>query len=98
MQPESCAGIALVVTDVSKQRTAKVRDVPAEASIGELVQELLESMHFPAEDPSGRPLSYRARLDREGRHLNSSERVGTALRTGDELILQPSVDAAGGGL
>jgi hypothetical protein len=43
----------------------------------------------------GRPLDYSARLDREGRHLNSSEIVGDALKEGDEIVLTPNIDAGG---
>jgi hypothetical protein len=41
----------------------------------------------------GRPLTYHARLDREGRHLQSSELVGQALQEGDRVVLQPNIDA-----
>ena len=48
--------------------------------------------HSPILDRSGRPLEYQARLDREGRHLHRSERVGV-LQDDDEIVLHPSVDA-----
>jgi hypothetical protein len=38
-------------------------------------------------------LSYQARLEREGRHLNAAERIGDALERGDKLTLQPNIDA-----
>jgi len=85
--------IGLRVSDVSGQKSAQVRNVPPDASVGELVQGLLGQMKLPANDPSGRPLSYHARLEREGRHLHASERVGDALQAGDEVVLQPNIDA-----
>jgi len=86
-------GVGLSVLDVSGQRKRDVNNVPADATVGELVQGLLAQMNLPQNDPGGRPLTYHARLEREGRHLLASERVGDALQTGDELVLQPNIDA-----
>ena len=85
--------IALKVSDVSKQKMATINDVPAEATVGELVKGLLDELKLPRNDREGRSLSYHALLQREGRHLNATERIGTALIDGDELTLQPNVDA-----
>lgn len=96
MQFNEAAGIALLeVSDVSGQKTAMVSDVPADASIGEIVDQLLEELRLTRNDTTGRPLTYHARLDREGRHLLASELAGTALRSGDRLVLQPNIDAGG---
>lgn len=89
-------GIGLLeVSDVSGQKTATVSDVPADASIGEIVEQLLSELNLTRNDTSGRPLTYQARLDREGRHLQASERAGESLRSGDRLVLQPNIDAGG---
>lgn len=97
MQLNQSAGIALLeVSDVSGQKTATVSDIPDDASIGELVDQLLEELQLTRNDTSGRPLTYHARLDREGRHLLSSERAGAALKSGDRLVLQPNIDAGAG--
>ncbi len=90
MMPET---IALKVSDVSKQKMATVNDVPAEATVGELVKGLLNELRLPANDTEGRSLSYHALLHRESRHLNATERIGDVLIDGDELTLQPNVDA-----
>jgi hypothetical protein len=93
---ESGAGIDLLeVSDVSGQKTATVTEVPSDASVGELVEQLLAELQLTRNDSSGRPLTYHARLDREGRHLLHSERVGDALQSGDRLVLQPNIDAGG---
>jgi len=86
---------SLRATDVSQQRTMELSDVAIELSVGELVDTLVASMQLPRYDRAGRPLDYQARLDREGRHLHRSERVG-ALREDDQLVLHPSVDAGRG--
>jgi hypothetical protein len=96
MHPGEESGLALQASDVSMQKIVNVRNVPRDASIGELVQGLLDSLKLPANDAAGRPLSYHARLEREGRHLHASEKVGVALQTGDQVILQPNVDAGRG--
>jgi hypothetical protein len=90
---ETLEGIGLTVSDVSGQKVFRVPQAPPDATVGELVQSLLSQMNLPANDPNGQPLSYQARLEREGRHLNAAERVGDALETGDKLMLQPNIDA-----
>ena len=85
--------ITLTVTNVSEQKAKNVKDVPTEASVGELVRGLLSSLHMPDSDASGRPVTYHARLEREGRHLHATEIVGDALQTGDRVVLQPDVNA-----
>lgn len=92
---EEQAIAVLEVSDVTGQKTATVSDVPADASVGEIVEQLLSELNLTRNDTSGRPLTYQARLDREGRHLQSSERAGEALRSGDRLVLQPNIDAGG---
>jgi hypothetical protein len=85
--------VGVRVRDASRQKQARA-EAPSDATVGELVEGLLKSrMRLPQQDSEGRALSYWARLEREGRHLHSSERVGDALREDDELVLQPSIQA-----
>ena len=84
------------VSDVSGQRVLSVSNVPLDATMGELLRGLVERMRLPANDSGGRPLTYHARLDREGRHLQGSERVADAVQPGDRVVLQPNVDAGRG--
>ena len=83
----------LEASDVSGQKTTTVNDVPPDASVGEVVEQLLADLRLTRNDTSGRPLTYHARLEREGRHLQASERVGDALQSGDRLVLQANIDA-----
>lgn len=85
--------IGLRASDVSGQKSVRAPAVPAYSTIGELVQGLLAKMGLVRNDIEGRPLQYRARLDREGRHLHGSERVGDALKEDDHIVLQPNIDA-----
>jgi hypothetical protein len=86
-------GIDLQISDVSGQKTVRAKGVPGHSTIGELVMSLLTKMGLAKNDVEGRPLNYRARLDREGRHLNGSELVGETLKEDDHLVLQPNSDA-----
>ena len=43
-------------------------------------------MQLPKSDIGGRPLTYHARLEREGRHLHASELVGEALQEQDMFL------------
>ena len=88
-------GIGLRISDVSGQKTVKASAVPAYTSVGELVHGLLAKMGLARNDVEGRPLNYHARLERVGRHLNSSELVGDVLQDEDHIVLQPNIDAGG---
>src|SRR5579863_4979182 len=85
--------IELEISDVSGQKVFRVTNAPAGGTVGELVHEMLGKMNLPRNDASGAPLAYQARLEREGRHLNASERIGDALEAKDRLTLQPNIDA-----
>jgi len=89
-EPET---LTLTASDVSGQKTAAVSEVPLDSTVGELIEGLLADMKLPRNDVAGRPLTYHALLDREGRHLHSSELVREALREDDQVILQPNIDA-----
>ena len=86
-------GIDLLISDISRQKSARVVDVPREASVGEVVQRSLDRLRLAQHDATGRSLTYQARLDREGRRLHASERVGETLRHLDELTLEYNIDA-----
>jgi hypothetical protein len=93
MNTATAETIDVFVSDVSGQKEVRASQLPRDATIAEVVQELLAKMGLGRHDASGRALNYRARLDREARHLNGDERVGDALRPDDRLTLHPSADA-----
>ena len=94
---ENGGGIDLLeVSDITGQKRAEVRGAPSDATVDELIQGLLSDMKINRIDSEGRPLNFQVRLEREGRHLLGSERLGDAVRNGDELVLQPNIDAGGG--
>jgi hypothetical protein len=92
-KPETSPQLSLVISDVSGQKVFDVANAPADGTVGELVHEMIATMDLPRNDAGGAPLTYHARLEREGRHLNASERIGDALERGDRLTLQPNIDA-----
>jgi hypothetical protein len=95
MSATAVATTGFEVSDVTGQKVLAVSDVPEDLTVTDLIQGLLERMRLPANDAAGRPLSYHARLDREGRHLQGAERVRESLQPGDRVVLQPNVDAGG---
>jgi hypothetical protein len=91
----SATTLSLRVSNFNGQTRSRVSQVPRQSTIGEFVKSLLAKMSLPEVSPDGRPLAYQARLEREGRHVHSSEVVGDALRDDDEIMLTPSIDAGG---
>jgi hypothetical protein len=79
--------------DVTGQHAAHLRGYPEDATVSDLVRELVDRLGLSRNDPSGLPYTYHARHEREGRHLHASEVVGEALKTGDRITLQPNIDA-----
>lgn len=88
--------MTLLISDVSGQKERTVTKPPRDATVGELIQAMLPQMRLPEADANGRPLTYHARLEREGRHLHGSEVIGEALEPNDRLVLQPNIDAGRG--
>lgn len=93
MEQAAAMGIGLNITDVSGQKLFRASGVPISTTISELVQGLLAKMGLAHHDIQGRPLTYNARLDREGRHLQRSEVVGDSLENDDMIVLTPNIDA-----
>lgn len=79
-------------SDVSGQQSYEC-EAPADETMQMAIERLLAETATPRTDAQGRPLTYQARLEREGRHVHASERIGDAIRPGDHLVLQPNIDA-----
>jgi hypothetical protein len=85
--------LELEVCDQTEQKVARVRSVDPEVTIDELIAGARQNLELPSQTSAGETLSYHARLEREGRHLLGSEKVGQALRPNDRLVLHHNVDA-----
>jgi hypothetical protein len=81
------------VADVTQQRRFHATDVRGDMSVGEVVRSLLPRLGMAARDRAGKPSTYRLRRDRDGRNLFPSERIGDAVRPGDNLTLTHYVQA-----
>ncbi len=86
-------GLTLDATDVSQQKVRRVSNIMPDVTVREFTQSLLAEMNLPQNDPEGRPVTYQALLEREGRHLQSWERLGDTVKSGDRVVLQPNIDA-----
>ena len=87
----------ILASDVTGQTVVNVGIDPGdrEMSVGELLDGLVPRMKLPRLGSGGRPLTYHARLEREGRHLHATEVVGEALQSKDRLMIQPTIEAGG---
>lgn len=79
------------VTDMTRQREL-VCGVPVEATFGECLDSILAELHLPS-NPEGEATVWSGRLEREGRHIHSSEIVGDALQENDEVVIQRDIQA-----
>jgi len=86
-------GLDLMVSDVSNQKSARVRGVPRDATVGEVIRRSLDRLRLAQHDAQGRSLTWQARLDREARRLHASDLVSEVLVPGDLLTLEPNIDA-----
>ncbi|MGH7560436.1 MAG: hypothetical protein ACRENB_05390 [Gemmatimonadales bacterium] len=94
MNDEHPGTLALLeVTDVSEQKRHEVEDVPAETTVAQLIDRLLEELDLERADGDGRPITYHAQVKRTGAELHAWEKVGDVLRSGDRLVMQPNIDA-----
>lgn len=85
--------VDISATDHSGQKRFDVRSIPGATTIAELVRSLRTTLGLVEHDAKGNQIAYRARLDREGRHLHGAERVGDAVKPGDTIALSPKVNA-----
>ena len=87
----------ILASDVTGQTVVNVGIDPGdrEMSVGELLDALVPRMKLPRRGNGGRPLTYHARLDREGRHLHATEVVGEVLQPKDRIMIQPTIEAGG---
>jgi hypothetical protein len=87
--------IGLLVSDVSGQRRVRAK-VPSDATVDEMVRELVPAFPLPTEGVDGEPVQYVARHHREQRHLLPGEVISHVLQEGDEIALVREVTAGCG--
>ena len=84
--------LTITAQDITGQRVNRFEEVSPDGRISEFAEDILDIMDEPREI-DGRPMSYMLRLDREGRLLGGSERIGDALMTDDKVVVMPNVTA-----
>lgn len=84
--------ITITARDVTGQRRTSY-EIPCSSSVNDLIDRVGSRMNLLQEDADGRPITWYARHEREGRALHRSERVGEALLDQDEIRLQPEISA-----
>ena len=86
--------LSFTARDASGQRRFSVRDVAADTmTVQELISDLVPRMGLSSIDSSGKPQVFHAFLERDLRHLAHSEVLADALKDGDEIVLDPDVQA-----
>ena len=86
------ATLSFEVEDFTGQVRRRVRDVPRDITVGELVTGYTRQMHLPEVDAAGRPVLYGARSSR-GESLNSTDQLGDVLENEEVVTLTKSVTA-----
>ena len=79
--------------DATGQKCLNLRSVPANATVGEVLEGLLGQMSLPRNSPAGEPVCYQVRSDRLGRHLHPSELVADTIQEDDKVSVLPDMSA-----
>ena len=93
MKTTAATTLDIFASDVTGQKKFRLGKVPLQSSVGEIVRGALARMGLGSQDREGHDLEYRARLERDGRQLHNSERVGDALKPDDEIVITPRINA-----
>lgn len=83
--------MSFVVEDPTGQLRQRASGIPRDATVGEVVDGLMNELRLPPNDSQGRPLTYAARAN--GESLVESDRLGDVLTEGDTVTLSQNVTA-----
>jgi hypothetical protein len=89
MQPN---GINIKVKDTTGQRTFEVGPLPSDATIDEVVKNLLSYTQEPTHDQEGRVIPYALR-NSEGRLVGGNERLGDCVEDQSTVEFMPTINA-----
>ena len=81
------------VQDVTGQKRYRVRGASGDDTVGQFTDRLLGRLNLPATSNDGQALTYYARRDRDGRHLNRTELVSDTFQDNERVTLQPDISA-----
>jgi hypothetical protein len=82
----------ITATDITGLRKTVWEPGSAEASVQEMLEELVDRLALPLND-SGGPIAYQARLGSSGRALSSAELVRDAVAPDDTVMLMADINA-----
>ena len=83
----------LLISDVSRQKKAMIREVPMDSTVTDLVDQVVPQVGLPRNDVAGRPLVYKAWRERGGIQFRGDERVIDVFQPEDRAVLQPNIEA-----
>ncbi len=86
-------GISFNVEDVSGQKRFSASNFNKNSTVSDMVEGLTRKMGLPTTDASGNKVAYRAFSKGDSRHLNDTDLVGDTLKPGDDVVLQPNINA-----
>jgi hypothetical protein len=81
------------VVDTTGQRRFRASDVRRDMTVGEAFKRFLPRLGLGSRDRTGAPQTFRMRLDREGRNLFPSQRIGDAVENGAQVTVERSIQA-----
>ena len=83
----------ITATDVTGLRKTMWQPGSDEASVQDMLEELVDQLALPLNDTGGAPIAYQARLNSTGRALSSAELVRDAVTPDDSVMLMADVNA-----
>jgi hypothetical protein len=84
--------LTLEVEDFTGQIRRRVRGVPIDATVSDLINGSTRELNVAEVDASGRPIQYGAQTS-GGETLNGSDRLGDVLQDNETITLTKSVTA-----
>lgn len=90
--------LTIEVSDTTGSKVAEVSDIESDLMVPDFIDAMVQSLDLPRNDPAGNPVAYRARIDREGRHMDPSRSVREeGIQQHDRIRLEPdNIDAGAG--
>lgn len=86
----------ITATDVTGLRKTVWNPGSEDASVQDMLEELVDQLALPVNDTSGAPIAYQARLNSSGRALSSAEFVREAVAEDDSVMLMADINAGVG--
>ena len=83
----------ITATDVTGLRKTAWESDSEEASVQDMLEELVDQLALPLNDTAGAPIAYQARLNSTGRALSSAELVRDAVAPDDGVLLMADINA-----